>query len=245
VERSVHGISAIEKMQKGIGHTPIEEKRLFYTADKESRMNPTEEGYIKFDCRWTQADPLPEADIRELNSWRNRLYQMGLIGAYQPSGIGFGNISLRPDTASSQFIISGSATGHIPETGARHYARVTAYSIAENRVFCSGPVKASSESLTHAAVYELPGDWQAVIHVHHAAFWQSLLGNVPTSRAEIPYGTPEMAKEISRLFKEEGARDIRLMAMAGHEEGILSFGTNVADAASVLLTRYQFFTSRR
>jgi hypothetical protein len=59
---------------------------------------------------------------------------------------------------------------------------------------------ASSESLTHAAVYSGDGAAGAVIHCHADALWQRLVGRVPTTSAEVAYGTPEMAGEVLRLF---------------------------------------------
>jgi hypothetical protein len=44
-----------------------------------------------------------------------------------------------------------------------------------------------------------------------------------------------MAREIKRLFDETNFREIRVMAMAGHEEGILSYGTSLEDAGRRLL----------
>ena len=38
------------------------------------------EGYIKFQCNWIWSDPIPQNEISELNRWRNRLYELRLIG---------------------------------------------------------------------------------------------------------------------------------------------------------------------
>jgi hypothetical protein len=55
-----------------------------------------DEGYIKFKCNLIKDKPLPMAALSEINQWRNKLYQVGLIGAYA-DGIGYGNISIRSD----------------------------------------------------------------------------------------------------------------------------------------------------
>ena len=47
-----------------------------------------------------------------------------------------------------EFVISGTQTGSVAQTGGQHYARVTDYDIDANRVSSTGPVEASSESLT-------------------------------------------------------------------------------------------------
>ncbi|MBV9388453.1 MAG: hypothetical protein JOZ78_18675 [Chroococcidiopsidaceae cyanobacterium CP_BM_ER_R8_30] len=53
-----------------------------------------DEGYIKYHCRWLHSKPLHVAETIEINEWRNKLHQLGLIGQYS-NGIGFGNISIR------------------------------------------------------------------------------------------------------------------------------------------------------
>jgi len=53
----------------------------------------------------------------------------------------------------NQFVITGSATGEIPELEPGHYVKVNSFNIEDNAVQCVGPLKASSESLTHAAIY--------------------------------------------------------------------------------------------
>ncbi len=194
-----------------------------------------DEGYIKFHCEWEQTDPLPHAKIDALTYWRNRLYSAGLIGMY-PNGIGFGNVSCRDASPSGEFIITGTQTGSIPVLDASHYTMVTSYSLVDNFVRCKGPAKASSESMTHAVFYDSDPSIQAVVHVHHEALWHQLLYEVPTTGAHIPYGTPEMAEEVKRLFQETALNQKKIMAMAGHEEGIVTFGKNVEEAAQLILS---------
>lgn len=197
-----------------------------------------DEGVIKFDCRWMEAENLPlDERIAELVDVRNELFRMNLIGVY-PDGIGFGNISARVPGAAS-FVISASQTGHIPKCSAEHFTLVTTYSIKDNWVECIGPMRASSESLTHAMIYEVFHDATAIIHVHNNANWQRLLGTVPTSAESVPYGTPEMADEVRRLSRESDLRSSRIMVMAGHEDGILSFGATLRDAFDTLTSHLE------
>ena len=193
-----------------------------------------DEGVIKFECRWQKAPALSGSGIQDLIRFRNALFQRGLIGVY-PDGIGYGNLSRRK-AEGNQFIISGSQTGHLPEAGAGHFSLVTGYDMACNRVDCRGPVKASSESLTHAMIYETLPDAQAVIHVHSSALWKKLKGRIPTTGAKIPYGTPQMAREIQRLAAETDLRQRGILVMAGHEDGVIAFGKNLAEADGILLT---------
>ena len=198
-----------------------------------------DEGYIKFESHWKETAPLPGAEIEELNTWRQRLYEMSLIGAYD-NGVGYGNISRRYGKT-GQFIISGSATGNLAELTASHYALVTRVEAGENRLWCEGPVVASSESMSHAAIYqECPGV-NGVIHVHHAGLWKALLHKVPTTDKEAPYGSPEMAASIVHLIQETRLKEQKIFVMEGHEEGIFTFGHSLAEAFKVLMLHYHTF----
>ena len=165
--------------------------------------------------------------------WRERLYALGLIGVYD-NGIGFGNLSVR--TAEGQgFIISGTQTGGLPRLSTEHYTQVVAYRIEENYVRCQGSIKASSESLTHAMIYEMDLGIRAVVHVHHEALWRRLMGKVPTTSKKIPYGTPEMACEVRQLYQKTDLRDKKILAMGGHREGLITFGRGLEEAGSLLV----------
>ncbi len=75
----------------------------------------------------------------------------------------------------------------------------------------------------------------AIIHVHHAQLWKQLLHQVPTTGAEVPYGTPEMAAETQRLFRETPLLQQKIFVMAGHEEGVVTFGETLQVAYRVLI----------
>ncbi len=47
-------------------------------------------------------------------------------------------------------------------------------------------------------------------------------------------GTPGMALEMFRLFEEENLGDRKILAMAGHEDGIICFGGSLDEAGQVL-----------
>lgn len=159
-----------------------------------------EEGVIKFNCTWIKAAPLDIALIEELNAWRNRLFELKLIGVNK-NGIGYGNISTR--FQQDKFIITGSATGKFKNLTPEHYTLVTDYDLYKNTLTTVGPVRASSESLTHAIIYESQKGINAVMHIHHLKLWNKLLDTLPATRNDIEYGTIEMAEEIVRLFKRQ------------------------------------------
>ena len=193
-----------------------------------------EEGVIKFNCNWIKSEPLEMELLKEINACRNELFKKGLIGV-TIDGIGFGNISTRFEK--NTFIITGSGTGKISGFTNEHYTLVSDYDIVANTLTAIGPVIASSESLTHAMIYELQPEINAVIHVHDFKLWKWLLEILPSTKEDVEYGTPAMANEIKRLFAESNLTNNKIFAMAGHEEGVVCFGKDFEKAMQVLMKR--------
>ncbi len=171
--------------------------------------------------------------LSELNAARQRMVALGLIGHDDDANVDFGNISIRgPEPG--QLLITGTQTGHLGGLAPEHYTLVTSCDIPGNAVSCTGAVKASSETLTHAAIYALDPDIAAVIHVHHHGHWRRLLNSLPTTAANAAYGTPEMAAELARLYRETEMPEIRVAVMGGHPGGMISFGHDLHAAEQAL-----------
>lgn len=200
-----------------------------------------DEGYIKYQCHWTKQASVTPAEIVSLNRWRDRLYRLGLIGQYE-NGIGFGNLSSRINQT-HDFIISGTQTGGIPQLTDQHYTKVVDFDPKQNYVTCIGAIKASSESLTHGALYKADTRINAVIHVHNLALWQRLINVVPTTHYSCAYGTPEMAEEIMRLCNTAKTQQQKIIVMSGHEEGIITFGEDIEEAGNTLLHFFDSLTT--
>lgn len=192
------------------------------------------QGIVKFNCYWNQTGPVISDEQYEIiNYWRDVLYNMDMIGAHE-NGIGYGNISMRIKK-SNKFIITGSSTGEIPELEAGHYVKVDAFNIDDNAIQCTGPLKASSESLTHAAIYSADHGVNAVVHVHSLDMWNNLIYKVPTTNPSMDYGTIGLAKDIFRLFSESDVIEKRIIIMSGDRAGIITFGNDVDEAINVLM----------
>ena len=189
--------------------------------------------YVKFTYQRARPDIAPFEALAELNACRRKLLELRLIGV-DPSGIGFGNVSIR-DGATRDFFITGSATGGLPELTPADCVRVVAYDFARNWLCYEGAAIPSSESLTHAAIFESDPTISAVIHCHDSVLWRTRLDRVPTTSKAIAYGTPEMAYEITRLFTVSDVRSREIFVMAGHEGGIVTFGKNLEDAFDVVM----------
>jgi len=199
-----------------------------------------DEGNIKYVSHWTPGPATHIAAARELDTWRKPLYEAGLIGQYKDLGIGYGNMSVRRGSH-ALFLISGTQTGHLPATDERHYSLVTDCDIRNNIVRGSGPIQASSEAMTHAAIYALGDAIGAVVHVHSAKLWQRNLDKLPTTDPNVAYGTPDMAGELDRLYRMEGFKDAGVAVLAGHDEGLISFGTTLEETAQRVLCIHEIY----
>jgi ribulose-5-phosphate 4-epimerase/fuculose-1-phosphate aldolase len=194
-----------------------------------------DEGYIKYESHWTPGPATHVSAARDLDRWRRPLYEARLIGEYKEHGIGYGNLSVRRGS-SGLFLISGTQTGHLPVTDESNYSLVTDCDIRGNVVRCSGPIQASSEAMTHASIYALGDAIGAVVHAHSAELWRRYMDELPTTNPEIAYGTPDMAQEIDRLYRMAGFRESGIAVLAGHEDGLISFGTTLEEAALRMLS---------
>jgi ribulose-5-phosphate 4-epimerase/fuculose-1-phosphate aldolase len=189
--------------------------------------------YVKFTFERACADIAPFDALTELNACRRKLLELHLIGL-DSSGIGFGNLSVR-EGATRNFYITGSATGGLPKLSLTDCVRVVDCDFKKNWLRYEGNAIPSSESLTHAAIYESDPMTSAVIHCHNSDLWTALLDRAPTTSKAVAYGTPEMAYEIMRLFKTTDMQDREILVMGGHEGGIVTFGKNLQDAFEVMM----------
>lgn len=189
--------------------------------------------YVKFTSECTNAELTPFDGFAELNTYRQQMRELRLIGV-DSNGIGFGNLSVR-DGATKNFYITGSATAGIRELALTDCAKVVAYDFERNWVGYEGSTVPSSESLTHAAIYESDTKVRAVIHCHDLGFWRIILNQAPTTSKTVRYGTPEMAYEVMRLFTVTDVHSRKTLAMAGHEGGIVTFGRDLEEAFTALM----------
>lgn len=170
----------------------------------------------------------------ELGAWRRVLIERGLVGQdpRRYGGYGFGNLSARAGGRS--FLVTGSQTGHLADLDLAGYALIESWTAAEHRLTSRGLVEPSSEALTHAALYDASAAICAVFHVHSPALWARRgTAGLPATAPGIDYGTPEMAAEVARLCRL--ARASGLLAMAGHEDGLLAYGPDPATTGETLL----------
>ncbi len=168
--------------------------------------------------------------MRRLLYWREELYKLDLIGV-DARGVGFGNLSCKV-AGHDPFFISGTGTGRRKRLSPRHFTQVTAWSYEGNWLECRGPCRASSESLSHAAIYQSRPEAMAVIHVHHAALWHHLYQKIPTTHPAAQAGTPAMARAIQDILENCPGG---IFVMGGHQDGLMAFGRDLEEAGQRLV----------
>lgn len=205
-----------------------------------------DEGVIKFHAehRHRALDPRRYGEVAcALIAWREILSRLGLVGQ-EPGrygGFGYGNVSARIGPPSAPrgrrgFLISGTQTSGLPCVTLADFSAVVACDPARNRVESHGLVMPSSESMTHAALYDLGSHIRFVLHAHSPAIWQRAGAlRLPTTDPAVPYGTQAMARAVGRLWRETALSETRILAMGGHQDGVVCFGRSAQEAGQALL----------
>ena len=197
------------------------------------------EGVIKYRCEWTR-EPLrlDQRAFQDLTRWRTVLRRSGLLGILT-DGIGFGNLSVRvpgkSHTAPPAFLITGSQTGGLETLDPNDYALVTGFRIEENYLRCTGMTQASSESLSHAAIYQARADSGAVIHIHSRLIWESHAGILPTTAEAFEYGTPALAQALVDTVGGLAPGEAHAVVMGGHKDGLMIFAPTLDEAGGEVL----------
>jgi len=194
-----------------------------------------DDGVIKYDrSNFTHSGPLKEELWSELENWRVKLFKLNLIGEYPKEKVGFGNLSkLLNWDKQANFIITGTQTGKYPNLTGEHYTLVDGYDLKEMKLSQVGPLEASSEALTHAAVYESNKEITTVFHIHNTAIWEKMIqGNYDATPKEVPYGTQEMANCVGTLIN---GRSSGVIVMKGHQDGVIAYAKSLNECGKLIL----------
>jgi hypothetical protein len=194
-------------------------------------ITSVDDGYIKYTSERCDGSVAWSEELQALNRSRTELFDLGLIGVYA-NGIGFGNLSVRTDE--DQFVITGSATGALRLLQREQFSLVESISLERNSVQSRGPLHASSESMTHGAIYQSNPAVRCVIHVHSRRLFDWLLREgYPATPADVSYGTPAMAYAVQGLVRAQQDLPV-VFVMAGHDEGIIAYGADVQSVHALL-----------
>ena len=188
-----------------------------------------------------------------LIAWREILALTGLVGQdpARYEGAGYGNISGRvgaPSVSRGQrsFLITGSQTSGLRTVSLADFALVERYDYRRNEATSVGEIEPSSESLTHGALYDLTPTIRFVMHAHAPLIWsQARELGLPTTDAAAAYGSVAMAQEVQRLYHSSALSERRVLAMGGHQDGVITFGRNADETATVLLQTLAAALERR
>lgn len=194
-----------------------------------------DDGVIKYDrSNFTHSGPLEEILWSELEEWRVKLFKLNLIGEYPTEKVGFGNLSKLIEWKShANFIITGTQTGKFSNLTGEHYTLVDGYDLEMMKLNQVGPIEASSEALTHAAVYESNKDITTVFHIHSTKIWEKMIEDqYDATPAEVPYGTQEMATCVGKLIN---GRSSGLIVMKGHQDGVIAYAESLDHCGKLIL----------
>lgn len=203
----------------------------------QQNQTAAKEGVIQYHLNYQLDHELVCGALADLNHWRSYLFRLGLIGQDEQryDGLGYGNVSHRIPGECHSFIISGTQTGHLPLLCKEHYVVVEKAELEKNAIDAHGPIKPSSEALTHAALYHADEKIQAVIHVHSPLLWRNAESlTMCTTARDITYGTPEMAQAVADCVASQSGVE-GVIAMLGHEDGIIAYGNTIDKAGSIIL----------
>jgi hypothetical protein len=181
------------------------------------------EGVIRYNSTYLPGTSVEGCQAEELLACWHLAREYGWIGE-DDSGVGYGNLSQRDPHAPTTFLITGTQTSHYKTLTAEKLSHVLECDIHGNRVVCSGPVQASSETLTHAAVYNADESVHFVLHIHNRYLWHKLQVDHPITAENLCYGTPELALAVTRLVQK--VPPLNAIVMLGHENGIVVYSKN-------------------
>lgn len=198
-----------------------------------------QEGVIRFKLDFQEGAPPPADQLYELNAWRSIFLQLGLIGQdpNRYDGYGFGNLSRRnPAGQAGEFLISGTQTGSLLQLLPQHYATVQKCAPFSNSITASGEIKPSSEALSHGILYQSAPEVHWVMHLHSPdIFKHADTLQLPSTNPAAEYGTPEMASELKKLADARQNQGPNLLAMGGHEDGILAYGHTASETGALVI----------
>lgn len=191
-----------------------------------------DENCDRYSLRYTRTSEIAVKECNKIEKVRSRLYSLGLIGAYC-DGFSFGDISLRYKKKNS-FIITSTQTGEFPKLTPNYYSLVKKVDFKKFTTYAIGPAKPSTEAITHACIYALDSQINAVIHIHNEKLWDYMFKNGYLNTKETLYGSYEMYDDIKKMYKDVDPFLNNSFVMKGHYEGIVTFGKTLKDAEKAL-----------
>ncbi len=204
----------------------------------ETEREDSAEGTIRFAYGLEPPDgPVAPAPVLQaLRGWRSVLRRLGLVGQTPDryGGLGFGNLSARHPDDPDQFVITASQTAGVPELEEGDLVRILHSSTSRFWVDALGHQPPSSETLTHAMIYQADPAIGWVLHGHSPDIWQRAdeLG-LPVTPESVAYGSVDMVSAVASLLEARTERPLVFVTL-GHEDGVFACGRTAAEAGGAL-----------
>jgi hypothetical protein len=196
-----------------------------------------QEGVIHFSFALAPGAVAVDDDLfSALAAWRSILRDLQLLGEdpLRYGGFGYGNLSVRHPGGG--FVITASQTSGLAALSTAQLVHVTRADLAGFRVDAVGSMPPSSESLTHAMLYQADPQVNVVFHVHSPLIWRARDGlGIPATAGDVPYGTPAMAQAVNALMARQTQRPL-LFATAGHEDGVFAASATIRECGTLLVS---------
>lgn len=179
------------------------------------------------------------AMLAALNGWRAVFRRLGVLGqeSGRYGGLGFGNLSARDPERPDEFLITASQTAGAPALTDHELVRITHSNPGRFWVDATGHHPPSSETLTHAMLYQADETLAWVFHLHSPDIWQQAEAlYLPATGETVPYGSPAMVDAVAGLLTRHPARPLVFVTL-GHLDGVFACGSsaNATGAAVVSL----------
>lgn len=185
------------------------------------------EAVIQFQCnlRPPGDEAAHAAAARTLGTLLEQARALGIVGrdpGRNPryDGLAFGNVSTGTG-AEAGFWVSATQTADLAVLEPDMAVRVEAWSIDANRVDARGRRMPSSETLSHAAIFEARGSRPTtVVHGHAPRLWALADAlELPVTDPAAANGTIAIARAVRALAIDEAG----LIVMGGHRDGVLAY----------------------
>lgn len=178
------------------------------------------------------------ATLHALRGWRAVFKRLGLLGQdpERYGGLGFGNLSSRDRARSGAFLVTASQTAAAPELTDDDLVHVTHSDPARFWVDAKGHQPPSSETLTHAMIYQADPAIGWVFHAHSPDIWQRAGElSLPATPADVAYGSAAMAAAVAEVLAGHHVRPITFVTL-GHQDGVFACGAGVEETGGALLS---------
>jgi len=166
----------------------------------------------------------PDERVEQLRYWAKRFGTLGII----PESAG--NLSFRTGAG---FVITGAGVdlGALPRAGFAEVVRVEGR--GQFVVYVRGGVVPSSESLLHAAIYDLRPEAQVVFHTHDELVLTAEL-EIPSTENEQPWGSYELSEEVRKLLRRKPG--IKYFVLKNH--GTVAIGETLDEAGRLTVAMH-------